>query len=298
MSSQELLALAESGDCTWSRNSDNPRHMSDQKSSSKTTYTLNKSWTSTENGSTSPMSKAAVANLLRQIKGFISSDVTVEGNESGEYWGVGEGPVVRGWGQSPRQPPEHQISTNSSTSNDSHQIQTQHASLQFITSTNNNNNNKFSTGWNNSETQTASTAARWEAMPLTQRRRTSQETNNIQVLDRTPVAAVESSSVSAGDCQPFQVGIPYKSPSKISISSSLQKNSTQTGWVYPAGGKSNRYSPTRGSVTQAPMLKQPSLPSAKIFYVGKSTVAVTSVGCENTHTKVPIWSAKFNSTIQ
>lgn len=85
------------------------------------------------------MSKAAVANLLRQIKGFISSDVTVEGNESGEYWGVGEGPVVRGWGQSPRQPPEHQINTNSSTSNDSHQIQTQHASLQFITSTNNNN---------------------------------------------------------------------------------------------------------------------------------------------------------------
>lgn len=32
--------------------------------------------------------------------------------------------------------------------------------------------------------------------------------------------------------------------------------------------------------------------------VGKSTVAVTSVGCENTHTKVPIWGAKFNSTIQ
>lgn len=126
------MAFAGGGDCTSNGGVGDPRSRQNQKANSTTAYGVSKGWASTDNNSTLPMSKAAVANLLRQMKGFVSSDVAIERNEPGEnYWGVGEGPVLKGWGRLPQQQPV----TSTARENHAH-TESQHAFSQLVTSNN------------------------------------------------------------------------------------------------------------------------------------------------------------------
>ncbi|OQR79653.1 hypothetical protein BIW11_05579, partial [Tropilaelaps mercedesae] len=98
MSNQEKVTVSRAGDCGWHfKDSRNGRNLSTPE------YGHIKDWTNVDSNSTPAMSKTVVANLLRQMKGFVSSNATIEQNQPDEHWGVGEGPIIKGWGQLPQQ---------------------------------------------------------------------------------------------------------------------------------------------------------------------------------------------------